>query len=1058
MVLSDISVKRPVFATVISLLLITFGVLSFLQLPVREYPDTSPPVVSISTSYPGAAAEVVETQITQIIESQINAVDGISSINSSSRDGGSSISVEFNVGRNIDEAANDIRDQVSRVVPRLPEGVDPPRIQKADADARPIQFFNLNSTEMSFLELNDYANRYIIDQLAVIDGVANVTIRGNGGYAMRVWLDRTALAARGLTVNDVDAALRRQNIELPAGRIESVEREFTVRVDRIFRSPEDFAGMVISRGSDGHLITLGEVARVELGAADMRTLFRANGREAVGIGIVRQSTANSLEVMRATTALAERINETLPGHMSLELSQDDSEFIEGAISSVYQTILLTVLMVSLVIYMFLGSFRTMLIPAITIPVCLMSAFIVLAAMGLTINLITLLALVLCVGLIVDDSIVVLENIQRRVEAGEPPLLAAYNGARQVGFAVIATTAVLIAVFVPVVFMDGNMGILFYELALTVGGAVVFSTILALSLTPMMCSKLLKSEAHQSWLTRSVDRMFRWLQYGYHNALDVCLRFSYLVVAGLVFIGAGIYFLWQQIPAEFAPQEDQGVIMVRMAGPEGATMDYMYHEVSQYQAEVLPLLEAGEIKNIVTMVPGFGGTGVNSGMSIISLPEWNQREKSTAEVMNELRAAWADMPGLQAMMFMRSGLVRGGGGTPVQFVIGGREYEELVEWRDLVMERAQESGLMTRISSDYLETRPGMVVTVDRTRADDLGVSVQAIGRTLQTMMSESRVTTYVDRGEEYDVILQAEESQRATPDDMTNIYVRSDRSGELIPLSNLITVRSSSAPNALNRYNRMRAITIMADVTPGTTLEQALTFLENTVRDELPDHAQIAYKGESLELKESSGGLMLIFAMALLVVFLVLAAQFESFIHPLVIMTTVPLAIFGALLGLFLTGGTLNIYTNIGLIILVGIASKNGILIVEFANQLRDQGKAFRQALVEACDMRLRPVLMTAMSTMMGSVPLIMATGAGAESRVLLGTVIFCGVLMTTLMTLFVVPVVYSLIARNTGSPQTVSRLLGSLQDRYAGATGRASGGGQSGTEASSVSQRVDEP
>jgi len=1058
MVLSDISVKRPVFATVISLLLITFGILSFMQLPVREYPDTSQPVVSISTSYPGAAAEVVETQITQVIESQINAVDGISTINSSSRDGSSNISVEFNVGRNIDEAANDIRDQVSRVVGRLPDGVDPPRIQKADADARPIQFFNLNSTQMSFLELNDYANRYIVDQFAVIDGVANVSIRGNGGYAMRLWLDRNALAARGLTVNDVDAALRRQNIELPAGRIESVEREFTVRVERAYRSPEDFERMVIARGSDGHLITLGEVARVELGARDVRTLFRANGREAVGIGIVRQSTANSLEVMRATTALSERINQTLPDHMTLQLSQDDSEFIEGAISSVYQTIFLTVLMVSLVIYMFLGSFRTMLIPAITIPVCLMSAFIVLAALGLTINLITLLALVLCVGLIVDDSIVVLENIQRRVEAGEPPLLASYNGARQVGFAVIATTAVLIAVFVPVVFMEGNMGVLFYELAITVGGAVIFSTILALSLTPMMCSKLLRPDAHQSWLTRGVERMFRWLQQGYHDALTVCLRFNYLVLAGLVVIGMGIYFLWEQLPSEFAPQEDQGVIMVRMGGPEGATMDYMSEQVMQYQAEVLPMLESGEIRSMVTMVPGFGGTGVNSGMGIISLPDWNEREKSTEEVMSELRTAWADMPGLQAMMFMRSGLVRGGGGTPVQFVIGGREYSELVEWRDLLMERAQESGMMTRISSDFLETRPSMVVTVDRTRADDLGVSIQAIGRTLQTMMSESRVTTYVDRGEEYDVILQAEQEQRATPDDLTNIYVRSDQTGQLIPLSNLVTIQSSSAPNALNRYNRMRAITIMADLTPGVNLEQALNFLEETVRNELPEHAQIAYKGESLELKESSGGLMLIFAMALVVVFLVLAAQFESFIHPLVIMTTVPLAIFGALLGLFLTGGSLNIYTNIGLIILVGIASKNGILIVEFANQLRDQGKEFREALVDACDMRLRPVLMTAMSTMMGSVPLIMATGAGAESRVLLGTVIFCGVLMTTMMTLFVVPVVYDLIAKSTGSPQTVSRLLGRLQDKYATATGRAAGGGQSGGKVTSVSQRVDEP
>ncbi len=1062
MVLSDVSVKRPVFASVISLLLIAFGILSFLQLPVREYPDTSPPIVSINTSYPGAAAEVIETQITQVIESQINGIDGVNAITSSSRDGSSSISVEFNVSRNIDEAANDIRDQVSRVVRRLPEQVDPPQIAKADADARPIQYFNLISSSMSLLELNDYANRYISDQFAVIDGVANAQVRGSG-YAMRVWLDRNALAARNLTVMDVDAALRRENVELPAGRIDSLDREFTVRVDRAYQSVDDFRQLVVSRGDDGHLVRLGELAQVELAAANNRTVYRGNAQDAVGIGIVKQSTANSLSVMQDTVALADRINATLPDHMELILSSSDAEFIENAISSVYQTILLTVLLVSIVIYLFLGSFRFMLIPAVTIPVCLLAAFIVLAAFGLTINLITLLALVLCVGLIVDDSIVVLENIQRRVEAGEPPLLASFNGARQVAFAVIATTAVLIAVFVPVVFMDGNMGILFFELAVTVGGAVIFSTILALSLTPMMCSKLLRKDIKQNVLTRGVERTFRWLQRGYHDALDVCLRFRHLVLVVLFLIGGGIYFLAQQLPSAFAPQEDQGVMLVRMTGPEGASLEYMNDQVLQLQDQVMPYLERGDINSVITMVPGFGGgSGVNSGMTIISLPPWSERNLSTGEVMQQLNSSWADMPGLQVNTFMRSGLVRGGGGMPVQFVIGGREYDELVEWRDLLIDHAEESGMFNRINSDYLETRPGLDVSVDQVRAADLGVSVQAIGRTLQAMMGESRVTTFVDRGEEYDVILQAEEGQRSTPDDLTNIFVRSDTTGQLIPLSNVVSVSNTSAPNSLNRYNRMRAITISADLQPGVELEQALAFLEGVVASELPEHAQIDYKGESLDLKEASGGLLFIFAMALLVVFLVLAAQFESFVHPLVIMTTVPLAIFGALLGLLLTGGSLNIYTNIGLIILVGIASKNGILIVEFANQLRDQGLAFREALVEACDMRLRPVLMTAMSTMMGSVPLIMATGAGSESRVLLGTVIFSGVLMTTLMTLFVVPVVYYMLARNTGSPQAVGKMLGRLQERYAGASdvasgasrGNASGGGQ----VSTVNQRVDEP
>lgn len=1056
MLLSDVSVKRPVFAAVISLLLVAFGILSFMELPVREYPDTSPPVVSVSTSYPGASAEIVEAQITQLIEDQINGVEGVSAINSSSSDGSSRVSVEFTVGRDIDQAANDIRDKVSRITRRLPEGVDPPEIAKADADARPMAFYNLRSSQMNFLELNDYAERYIVDQFAVIDGVASVSVRGTGGYAMRVWLDRVALAARGLAVTDVESALRRQNIELPAGRVDSLEREFSVRVDRVYQSPEDFRSLVIARGEEGHLVTLGEVARVELGPASNRAVFRGNGVDAVGLGIVRQSTANSLDVLRQTIATAERINATLPDHMALELSNSDAEFIEYAIESVYSTIIMTVILVSLVIYMFLGSFRSMLIPAVTIPVCLLSAFMVMLLFGLTINLITLLALVLCVGLIVDDSIVVLENIQRRVEAGEPPLLAAYNGARQVGFAVIATTLVLIAVFVPVVFMEGNMGILFYELAITIGGAVIISTVLALSLTPMMSSKLLTTHAHESFLTRLVDRLFRWLQGGYHSALEAALRARYLILAALFLVGFGVYFLWQQIPSEFAPAEDQGVFMVRIGGPEGASMSYMQQQMDLMQEGLTPYLDNGEVKSVVTMLPGFGGgSGVSSGMAIVALADWEVREKPTQQVMNELAAEWQDIPGIEINMFMRSGLVRGGGGMPVQFVIGGRTYEELAEWRDVLIERGEASGLFTRMNSDFLETRPGLTITVDRTRAADLGVSIQAIGRTLQAMMSESRVTTFADRGEEYDVILQAEDSQRASPDDLTNIYVRSESSGQLIPLSNVITVENTSSPNSLNRYMRMRAITVSAGLQPGVSLEQGLAFLEQVVLDELPEHAQINYKGESLELKEASGGLLFIFAMALLVVFLVLAAQFESFVHPLVIMTTVPLAIFGALVGLLLTDGTLNIYTNIGLIILVGIASKNGILIVEFANQLRDEGREFRDALITACDMRLRPVLMTALSTMMGSLPLILATGAGSESRVLLGTVIFSGVLMTTLMTLFIVPVVYDLLAKNTSSPDTVSRLLNKLQTKYTESSPAANAAGG---ENRALNQRREDP
>ena len=1029
MILSDVSIKRPVFATVLSLMLIAFGFMSFRELPLREYPDTSPPVVSISTSYPGASAEIVETQITEIIEDQINGIDGIEAINSSSNDGSSRVSVEFRVGTDIEVAANDIRDKISRVARSLPEDVELPQISKADSDARPIQYFNLVSSQMSYLELNDYANRYIVDQFAVLDGVSSVSVSGNGGFAMRVWLDRVALAARGLTVTDVENALRRENIELPAGRIDSSDLEFAVRVERIFQSADDFSRLVIARGENNYLVTLGEVARIELGSANVRSIYKGNGVEAVGLGIIKQSTANSLSVLRGTEALAERIKPTLPDHMDLVVSSSDAEFIENSIDSVYSTIFMTMALVSLVIYMFLGSIRVMLIPVVTIPVCLLSAFIILSAFGLSINLITLLALVLCVGLIVDDSIVVLENIQRRVEGGEPPLLAAYNGSRQVAFAVIATTVVLIAEFVPVVFLEGNLGILFYEMAVTICGAVIISSVLALSLTPMMSSKLLTTHAHESWVTHHVDVFFRWLQRGYHDALAVCLRFSWLVASSLIFVMIAIYLLFQQLPTAFAPSEDQGVIFARIVGPEGANLNYMEDQVNAVQEEVMGYVNSGEVANVVTMTPGWGGGGgVNSGMTIISLPTWGERPKETSQVMSELTSKWAEIPGINSFMFMRSGLGRGGGGQPVQFVIGGRSYEEFVQWRDLIIDRANESGMFNRVESDFNETKPSLSITVDKVRAADLGVSIQAIGRTLQAMMSESRVTTFASAGEEYDVIIQAEDDQRATPDDITNIYVRSDTSGELIPLSNVITVENSAGPTSLRRYNRIRSITITAHLTPGTDLDTGLKFLENVVATELPEYAQIDYKGESLDLKTSSGGIAVIFGLALLVVFLVLAAQFESFIHPLIIMTTVPLAILGALLGLLLTDNSLNIYSNIGLIILVGIASKNGILIVEFANQLRDEGKEFGAALVEACDLRLRPVLMTAISTLVGSIPLILATGAGSESRILLGVVIFSGVLMTTITTLFVVPVVYNLIARNTGSPEAVSRVLDKLQ------------------------------
>ncbi|XOV89255.1 MAG: efflux RND transporter permease subunit [Pseudomonadota bacterium] len=1036
MVLSDVSVKRPVFAMVLSMMLLALGIMSFRDLPVREYPDVNPPNVSVSVDYPGASARVVETQITQPLEAQISGVEGIKTIRSSSSDGRTRISIEFELDRNIEEATNDIRDRVARVIGQLPEDADPPEVSKADSDARPIQYFSLNSETMNFMELTDYAERYIIDQLTTIPGVADVSNSGSGRFSMRIWLDRVALAARGLTVTDVENALRRENIELPAGRVESADMEFSVRMERNYQTAEDFAGLVIRRGADGHLIRLGEIADIEIAPRFLRTEYRANGRMTVGFGIVKQSKANSVEVLAAVKEQVAKINASLPEGMELTASSDESIFITAAINSVYVTIAITTVLVSLVILAFLGSFRAMIIPAVTIPICLTASFTILAAFGFSVNLITLLALVLAIGLVVDDSIVVLENIHRRIEEGEPPLLAAYNGARQVAFAVVATTIVLVAVFVPIAFLQDSVGRLFRELAVTISAAVIVSSVLALSLTPVMCSRLLRPHAGENRITHAIDHIFEKVSNGYVKALGACLNMTWAFFVLVALVVAAILLLTRALPEELTPSEDQGSFFAMVQGPVGASFGYMQERMRELEKPLLPLVESGEVTRAMVAFPGFGGNAVNSGVIAVTMAPPDVRTISTQDAIDQVMPAWNEVPGLRVFPRVRSGFSsRSRGGSPVQFVIGGPTYEELAKWRDIVVARAEENPGLTRIDTDLKETQPRLVVSIDKNRAAALGVSVQNVGRTLQAMMSERPATTYVVDGEEYDVLIQAKESQRASPEDLQSIYVRSDASGQLIPLSTLTTVRSVAEPDSLNRHNRIRAVTISASLNEGYTLGEALAFLEGVVRDELPAIAQIDYRGESAEYKEASGGMMFTFVLALLVVGLVLAAQFESFVHPVVIMISVPMAVVGGLFGLLITGNTLNIYSQIGLIMLVGIAAKNGVLIVEFINQLRDEGLAFADAIREAARIRFRPVMMTTLSTVMGSIPLILATGAGAESRITLGIVIFFGVTIATFLTLFVVPVFYQALARNTGSPGAIASELELLQQNQKAVT-----------------------
>jgi multidrug efflux pump len=1025
MLLSDLSVKRPVFATVISLLLVVFGLVAFTRLPLREYPNIDPPIVSIETNYTGAAANVVETRITELIEDSIAGVEGIKTIASSSVDGRSQITVEFTINRDVDGAANDIRDRIAAVADDLPDEADPPEIQKVDADADVIMWLNLVSDQMSVMELTDYARRYIEDRFSTLEGVARVRIGGGLDTAMRIWLDPDKLAARDLTITEVEDSLRAENVELPAGNVESTTRDFTVRVSRGYRTVQDFERLVLRRGNDGYLVRLEDVGRVEIGPVESRNLFRGNGKAMVGIGIIKQSKANTLAVAQRAKEEARLVNDSLPAGMRLIQSYDTSVFIQSAINEVYQTLFIAIGLVTLVIFFFLGSVRATIVPSVTVPVSLIATFILLWAFGFSINLLTLLALVLAIGLVVDDAIVVLENIYRRIELGESALVAAYRGVREVGFAVIATTLALIAVFVPIAFLEGDVGRLFSEFALTMAVAVAFSSLVALSMSPMLASKLLRGGVRQTRFNRAIEKLFNGLQQIYLSTLKSVLKHPFWIAGIMITVlGANVY-LYRHVPSEFAPKEDRGAFFVIVNGPEGASFEYMREHMDEIEARLMPFVDSGEFQRLLVRAPrAFGQTEVfNTGFVILVLSHWDAGRRSAWELMREVQGRIADLTGVRAFPVMRQGL---GGGIrkPVQFVIGGSTYEDLVRWRDTILTEAAQNAGLTGLDHDYKETKPQLNVVVDRDRAGDLGVSVMNISRSLESKLGSRQVTTFIDDGEQYDVIVEGEDDMFRSPTDLTNIYVRSQRSGQLIPLSNLVSVEEFADSASRNRYNRIRSITIEANLTDGYSLGQALAYLEDLVRNELPPKAIIDYKGQSLEYVESSGSLLFIFVLALVVVYLVLGAQFESFMHPLVIMLTVPLAVAGALLGLKVTGQTLNIYSQIGLIMLIGLAAKNGILIVEFINQRRDAGIAFDEAILEAATKRLRPILMTAITTAVGALPLILSGGAGSETRLVIGVVVLFGVVVATGLTLYVIPLAYQLIARRTDTPLTTTREL----------------------------------
>lgn len=761
------------------------------------------------------------------------------------------------------------------------------------------------------------------------------------------------------------------------------------------------------------MVRLGEIAHVELTAEDDETEFRGDGVNMIGLGIIKQSKANTLDVARAAKAQIAKIEATLPDNIFIVPSYDSSVFIEASIDEVYETLGIAMLMVVIVIYLFLGNIRATLIPAVTVPVSIIAAFIVMYALGFSINLLTLLAMVLAIGLVVDDAIVVLENIYRRIEMGEPPILAAYRGAKEVGFAVIATTLVLISVFVPLVFLEGNIGRLFTEFALAIAAAVAFSSFTALTLSPMMASKILKKRTRSSGFGSWMDKRFSQLENGYFTALGKTLHQPILMLLLLVIAVVALVQLSEKVPSEFVPKEDRGNFFILMNAQEGASFESNAKNLEKIESILMPYRENGKINRLLVRTPGFGG---NAGIAIVGSADWDERDFSTFSLMDEISAKLNSVPDVRAFAIMRSGISGGGLGRPVQFVLQGDTYENLVEWRDIVLEKAAQNPGLVRIDSDYKETSPQLLVNINRDRAADLGVSISDIGGTLEVMLGQRRVSTFLDRGEEYDVILEGIEEDFRSPNSIENLYVRSARTGELIPMDNLLTFEEQATSSRLNRYNRMRAVTISANLAEGYTLGEALAYLENIVATELPDNVSIDYKGESQLYQEAGNSFIYVFMLALAVTYLILAAQFESWVHPLVIMLTVPLALVGAYIGLFFSGMTINIYSQIGLVMLIGLAAKNGILIVEFANQLRDAGMEFEHALKRAAAQRLRPIVMTGFTTVFSALPLVLASGPGAESRMVIGMVIFSGVLVSAFVTLFVVPTAYSWLARNTGS------------------------------------------
>ncbi len=1039
MQLAEISIRRPVFATVLSLLVLLIGAVSLTKLSVREYPKIDEPVVTVSVKYAGASAEVMESQVTKPLEDSIAGIDSVDVITSISRAEQTQITVRFRLEKDADTAAAEVRDRTSRVRNRLPQAAEEPVIAKVEADAFPVIWLSFTSDTMTGLQINDLVNRVVKPRLQTVTGAADVRIFGERKYAMRVWLDPDKLAAYKLTTQDAEDAIRRSNLEVPAGRIESTQREFSVTSQTDLSRPSQFSDIII-KNANGFPVRIRDVGRVEEAAADERSGSRLNGRVAITAGVIRQATANPLDLSNGVRAMLPKLRADLPPGIQIDIANDNSVFIAKSIDSVFRTILEAVVLVALVIFVFLRTLRASIIPIITIPVCLVGTFALMALAGFSINTLTLLALVLAIGLVVDDAIVVLENIYRHIEEGLDPFSASIKGVREVGFAVIAMTVTLAAVYAPLAFTPGRTGRLFIEFALALAGAVVVSGFIALTLSPMMCSLLLKHNAKPSWFDRTMEKLLTRLSAGYESMLAWLVTTGYdrqhqqsgfgssvkrfflnarwIVVAVMLVSAGAIAWVLPGMKRELAPLEDRGQVLAVVTAPDGATLGYTNRYVDAIERMGAPFKEFDRI------FVSSGNPTVSQANVFFRAVDWDDRKRSTLEMARELQPKLAGLPGVTAFPITPPSLGQGFRERPVNFVIVTTDsYQNLAALtRQFMDEIAKNPGILSA-DIDLRLNKPELKIDVDRDKAADLGVSVEVVARAVETMLGGRQVTRYKREGDQFDVIVQTAATGRDTPDDVEKIFVRG-RNDAMIPLASLVKVRESVAPRELNHFSQRRSVSITANLAADYSLGQALDFLDGTAVKLLKPGYTTDLNGTSREFRNSQGSLIIVFGLSLLFIFLVLAAQFESFIDPLVIMLSVPLSMIGALLALKWSGGSLNVYSQIGLITLVGLITKHGILIVEFTNQLRESGMEMTQALVKAASQRLRPILMTTGAMVLGAVPLAFAHGAGAESRTQIGWVIVGGMSLGTLLTIFVVPTMYTLFARKAipGENKTVAK------------------------------------